>query len=211
MTTPVESAISTRRLLIYAAITLLITTIILFLLIFAGIFDPKPIGRLSIHEDLERRETVDDTFLTFIPHRASSSDYSVRLTASWIGGNSDIGYGLAIGDGLSNAVVAVSPTGYATIAKIPLESEIDDSGRKGSLEPRHEIPWRTWTHVKMGSNSNELWLDIVDSELVAVRINRELLWEGNMPLTGNIIGLWAESYGGTADIEFSSLELFQPS
>jgi hypothetical protein len=63
----------------------------------------------------------------------------------------------------------------------------------------------------MGSNSNELWLDIEDSELVAVRINRELLWEGNLPLTGNKIGLWAESYGGTADIEFNSIELFQRS
>ena len=91
MTTPVDSAFAARSLLIYAAITLVITTIILFFLIFAGTFDPKPIGRLSIHEDLERQESVDDTFLTYIPHRASTNDYSVRLTASWISGNSDIG------------------------------------------------------------------------------------------------------------------------
>jgi hypothetical protein len=211
MTTPVESAFAARRFLIYAAITLLIATIILFLLIFAGIFDPKPIGRLSIRDDLERRESVEDTFLTFIPHRASSNDYSIRLTASWIGGNPDIGYGLAIGDGLSNAVVAVSPTGYATITELPLEGDIGDSGRKGNLEPRPEIPWRTWPHVKIGSSSNEIWLDIEDSEVVAVRINRELLWEGNLPLTGNKIGLWAESYDGPAVIEFYSIELFQPS
>jgi hypothetical protein len=47
-----------------------------------------------------------------------------------------------------------------------------------------------------------------DHRLVAVRINRELLWRGNEPLAGVAIGLWAESYGGPAVVEFQLVEQF---
>jgi hypothetical protein len=60
----------------------------------------------------------------------------------------------------------------------------------------------------MGNSANELWLDIEGDELTAVRTNRELLWQGSLSVPGKGIGLWVESYGGPAKIDFSSLELF---
>jgi hypothetical protein len=209
MISPIESPLSARKLFVVIAIVFSLIIFVIFLLTSTGVFDPRPIGPLSADDNLRLRVTVEDTYLSTVPHQPSSNEFSVRLKASWVRGDADSGYGLAIGDGPRNVIVALSPTGYTTITKRPAEGEISHNDGSGIADQKPEIPWRIWPHVKTGTHSNEIWLDIVDQNLVTVRINRELLWEGSLLLPGTNISLWAQSFGETADIEFTAIELFQ--
>ncbi|HSG18641.1 MAG TPA: hypothetical protein VLE70_20265 [Anaerolineae bacterium] len=166
-------------------------------LISAGVFDPKPIGDPIDTLPLAPLEVnAGQVRLNWLALSVPDTDHSLRLEAALIEGEVDSAYGLVIGDESENLLVAISPVGYVTILI------------NSNLEERPIIPWRTWPHVAMGNSANELWLDIEGDELTAVRTNRELLWQGSLSVPGKGIGLWVESYGGPAKIDFSSLELF---
>ena len=55
----------------------------------------------------------------------------------------------------------------------------------------------------------EIWID-VQGEKITVRINRELLWQGNYDLPNRKLGLFAENFGETAVYTFPVLEIFAP-
>ena len=173
---------------------LLAAAVFLIILIASGVFDPKPIG--------ERQTTLPATSLTvdkpgqtiiWLDERLPSGDFSVRGTAVYQSGSLDSGVGLALGDENSQLIVAISPLGYALVQQ-------DDTA---------VLPWQPWPHVRLEENPNEIWID-VQGEEITVRINRELLWQGNRSMPTRNLGLFGENFGETAAYTFSTLEIFTP-
>lgn len=208
MTQHEKSHGSPQRILIGVALLLLIITLLAIGLISAGVFDPRPLGRLSYRDELNRQVAVVDEHQEQLLERPSSDEFSVRLGAALSSGNSDIGFGLKIGDTLSSIIVAVSPLGYVTIMEHLVPDKALETDSQGFDDPEHLLPWQTWPHVEDGTTSNEIWVDIKDSKLVSVRINRELLWTGALPLDGTDIEFWAESYDAPAVIDLDYIELY---
>lgn len=123
------------------------------------------------------------------------------MTAAWQEGELDTGYGLAIGDEEDFIVIAVSPLGYVTISNGSWEN-----GQPKLSNPI--VPWRTWPHVRLEQERNEIWVDIQERKITSVRINRELLWQGEVAAKGQQVGLWTQSFGGSTEIDFQLLESF---
>lgn len=166
-------------------------------LISAGVFDPKPNGRHLATIPLPHAEVgSQDRRLIWLQQSAPGVNYSLRLTAALASGELDSAYGLALGDETRHLVAAISPTGYVSI------------WHQDGQDQDHIIPWRTWPHVRPELGANELWLDVQDRRLTAIRTNREILWQGQRPLEGERIGLWAESFAGPATVDFQQLEIF---
>jgi hypothetical protein len=212
------------------AVLLLVSALATIALIAGGVFDPKPVGRLSWSQALEPQIIPGGwRQLTWLAQPLAKEPYSLRLTAAYQSGDMDMGYGLVIGHDAHYLGVAVSPLGYVTIWR-------EDTVHKGSDEnnsspspppssffllpssffllpspflllPSSLLPWQPWPHVRLASEPNEIWLDVVDGRLTA-RINREWLWSGEVgPLEGQI-GLWAESFGAAAVIDYQAIQLF---
>jgi hypothetical protein len=127
--------------------------------------------------------------------------YSVRLTAAYAGGETDSGYGLAVGNNEAALVVAVSPLGEAAVWQTVA----------GEDEPRYLLPWQPWPHVQQGIAPNEIWLDVAEDDdlmRVTARINRELLWEGEVERLYSGAALWLGSFGGPVTVDFQTLDWF---
>lgn len=171
-------------------------------LISAGVFDPKPLGTVRDEYSLNPLEIQgNDQELNWIEGQFQSNVLTVRLTASKLRGETDVAYGLALGDEDNFLVVAVSPLGYYSIWR--------GSNLAGQLEKIQGIkPWQTWPHVRLDNNSNEIWIDIQKDQITSIRINREILWQEPIPIQDGDIGLWAQSFGGPAEIEFQKMEIF---
>ncbi len=181
----------------WSIVLVFVAAILIIGLISAGVFDPKPVGELTSTLALEPIDLdAGEVQLEWLPQAAPPTDHTLRLTAALTEGEVDSAYGLLIGDETQNIVVAVSPTGYVSIWR-------HDGHERATI-----MPWRTWPHIAQDFETNELWLDIEGSTLTGVRINRELLWQGALPAAGQRIGLWAETYGRPARIDFELLESF---
>lgn len=193
-----------RKLFILTALVMLLIALIALFIISIGLFDPKPLGQLTIRKEFDQSIRIVDDYLLPLPGEYSSSKYTVRLSAAWNSGDHDVGYGLQLGDEAEGTIVAVSPLGYVTLQN----NRAPASGGLSFQDADHLIPWQTWPHVNEGNQANEIWIDIEDSHLTSVRINRELLWNGAAPLTGDGIYFWAESYGEPGVVTIASYELF---
>jgi hypothetical protein len=194
-----------RRILLPAAAALGLLTLLLVAVIATGAFDPQPAGPQTL--DLSLGETVIATqdeqlvWLEAIEATAAQQATTWQLTAAFTGGNPDMGYGLALGDAGRALVVAASPLGYAVIW------ERDAAGNTLATH----LPWQTWPHVRTGQSVNELWVDVVpgdETDQVAVRLNRELLWQGTVAPLGGSAGLWAVSFGDESAVTFQRLLRF---
>jgi hypothetical protein len=171
--------------------------VIMIILISAGAFDPRPIGELISSEPLHQVEVGEDgQRLIWLDLAAPGNDYTLRLTAALASGEDDSAYGLALGSDSSYLVAAFSPVGYVAFWQ-------QDDGSQEKI-----VPWRTWPHVHPGTQSNELWLDVQEGRVTGIRTNGEILWQGDRPLAGGRIGLWAESFGQPASFDFQMLEVF---
>ena len=173
---------------------LLATAVFLIILIASGVFDPKPVGELQ--------KTLPATTLAveqpgqaikWLDVPLPDGDFSVRGTAVFQSGNLDSGVGLALGDADDALVVAVSPLGYVLVQQA-------DEGL---------LPWQPWPHVNFEDAPNEIWIDVRGTE-VTVRLNRELLWQGEHSLSTRSFGLFGERFEETAVYTFPTLELFWP-
>ena len=180
-----------------SAVLLMAGSVLAIALISAGVFDPQPIGEESGRWALETVELAPGAReIMWLEERHLPASYTVRLRASFIEGNPDAGYGLALGQEEAFLATAVSPTGYVTIWR-------ETSGSK-----REEIiPWQTWPHVAPGSDDNEIQIDVGEDN-VTIRINRELLWQGQMSMAGDRVALYGESFATGASIQFQELRLF---
>ena len=132
----------------------------------------------------------------------------MRLRAKPSGGETDIGYGLVVGDDDLYLLVALSPLGYLTVRYVSDTDEANSGDATRQQSKESGLPWQTWPHIRTGEQSNEIWLDVNDGAVSGVRINRELLQTEDFPLRGNQIGLWVESFGDSAEIDFAEMELF---
>jgi hypothetical protein len=185
------------RWLNWSAVLIFAGAVIMIALISAGVFDPKPIGRLQETLSLAQLDVARQTSrLEWLDRQAPAPDYTLRLSAALLDGEVDSAYGLALGDDARYLVAAFSPTGYVAVWQ-----------RKGDHRDKI-VPWRTWPHVRPEFQANELWLDVEDGNLTGIRTNREILWQGEQPLGGQRIGLWAETFAGPASFDFQELEIF---
>ncbi len=167
----------------------------------AGIFDPKPLGDLFESYQLERKEiATEERSLTWLNQSAPAGDFSLRLTGAWLSGEQDIGYGLVIGDPDRYLVIAVSPLGYLSVWIETLNNEAPTSEKL--------ISWRTWPHIGLAKDQNEIWIDVQDGTITKVWINRELLNLDPTELPGRGLGYWLSSYGEPATVNFDSLKVY---
>jgi hypothetical protein len=190
------------RWLSIIAVTLLFVIVGGIGLISAGVFDPKPLGTAKFEYPLNPKKIQGNAQeLNWIEHQFPSEIYTVRLTASKLAGETDVAYGLALGEEGNFLVVAISPLGYYSIWR-----GSDDSGQPE--KSRVVEPWQTWPHIRVGDNSNEIWLDVQNDRITSIRINREVLAQEPLSIQGGGIGLWAQSFGEQAEIDFQKLEIF---
>lgn len=189
-------------IVVIASIALLVLVLLFVGLILGGVFDPKPLGELKFRDELDRQVAVDDVYQEPLLQIPSSGPSSVRMGARWISGNPDIGYGLKLGNGERSVVIAVSPLGYVTI----MEGG-KDAANTGNQT--HTLPWQAWPHVSKTNEGNEIWVDVEDSNLTTVRINRELLWTGQLPLADSDVEFWAQSFGEPSIVNLEFIEQFQ--
>ncbi len=174
-------------------------TAVIILLILSGVFDPKPVGALVGERPLFPQIIAPEApRLTWLEEPVPTGSYTVRLTAAQEEGQGmDIGYGLVLGDDDTHVAVAVSPLGYVSVWQ-----------QKGD-EMDVIFPWQPWPHVGRGSAPNEIWVDVADAGQVAIRINREFLWEGEIDRPSGQIGVIGESFGETTVVDYRSLEIFE--
>jgi hypothetical protein len=168
-------------------------------LILSGVFDPKPIGapvwssqpgQMRTEANIRSVQWIEESPALPITH-------TLRLTAAHLDGEVDSSYGLVVGEREDPLIVALSPLGYVTI----------EHGGAAVL------PWQTWPHVKTGGQPNEIWLDVRPlgtTSQITIRVNRELLWSGEIAFSGSEVGLLLESFGEPTTADFSHLELFAP-
>lgn len=188
----------------FTAVLILSVLMLGIILISAGIFDPKPLGTknqsivpglLSITAGQEKSE--------LIPAVPYHDTFSLRLTASLKEGEQDSGYGLIVGPSEDHIGVAISPLGYLTLWQVTTASVSTNNNKQ-------IIPWRTWPHIRQGTQENEIWLDIKDRHLIRILVNREILWEGEIPIQGKAVFVWGASFGEAAIFDFSKLDVYFP-
>jgi hypothetical protein len=176
-------------------------TAVILMFISAGVNDPKPMGDLVVERPLFPQLVAPQSPpVTWLDEPILDGNYSVRLTAAQEAGDTgqgmDIGYGLVLGNDDNYLAVAVSPLGYLSV------------WQEMAQETETILPWQTWPHVARNVAVNEIWLDMDSTNQLTIRINRELLWQGEIvPVTGKI-GVIGESLGETAVVDFQLLEIF---
>jgi hypothetical protein len=207
------------RWLRWTAVLLLIAAVIAISLTAAGTFDPRPNGTEQ-WQRLLPAETIPahSRRLVWLDQPLPDQAYSVRLTAAYRSGELDIGYGLVLGTNNEYLAAAVSPLGYvaiwqATSKQLPLNSNRSQPSAFRIQNSAFIIPWQPWPHVRTGAGANELWIDVDRSgdstyERITVRSNREWLWSGEVEMLEGQIGLWVESFGEAAVVNFQRLQLF---
>ena len=154
---------------------LLAAAVFLIILIATGVFDPKPVGeRQTILPVASLTVNQPGQTIHWLEAPLPAGDFSVRGTAVFHSGSPDSGAGLA----LDEFVVAVSPLGYVLVQQAD--------------EPA--LAWQPWPHVQLNDPPNEIWLDRRGNQLT-VRLNRELLWQGQVELKQRRLGLFGENFG----------------
>lgn len=193
---------SSSRRVLQGAAALGIVAIGLVALMAGGAFDPRPLGPL-VAATTPGTHTLDGRGEMLLPQGdplpPDSPAYSLRLTAAHVAGEIDSGYGLALGGEEWALIVAVSPAGYVAIWEAVNGSE-----------PVYRLPWQTWPHVR-GGEANEIWLDVARAgggATVTARVNRELLWRGEIEEVSDGASLWLGSFGGPVTVDFTTVEWF---
>lgn len=186
------------RSLPWLALLLLAALVIGAALISAGVFDPPVNGVMVGERPLPIPTTLasDRPFLIWLDGALPATNYTLRLTAVHKSGEPDVGYGLRLGDDSNSVTVLVSSLGYVAV-------------RVGETAV---VPWQPWPHVHTGAEPNEIWLNVggVEGEgCVSVRVNRELLWAGEVGELAGQMALVGENYGGgeTAVVQWVKLEV----
>jgi hypothetical protein len=186
----------TWRVLGLAAVGLLLGAMLGIALISAGVFDPRPLGDLQLQVTPgERAAPAGEQHIAWQQIAVREGPFSARLSGAYAGGERDIGYGLALGNNERHLIVAVSPLAYVSVW---------EDGAAGQMQ---HMPWQTWPHVRGGRETNEIQVDLRGGD-VAVRLNRERLWQGTWRSQGHGVGLYTESFGGPGQIFFRDLELY---
>lgn len=179
-----------------AAVMLLLLSVATIATISAGIVDPGPAGSPVARHTLGSRQIEAGEERRIWIAGVPAGAYTVRLTAAHGGGEPDSGYGLILGNDDSYFVAALSPLGYAAVWE-----------QQGEVREMR-LPWQPWPHVETGTTSNEIQVDVT-GEAVTVRINRELLWEGRSSLPDPSAGIFLQSFGQAATVDFRAISFYR--
>ena len=179
-----------------SGVVLGITAVTLIIFIASGLFDPHPVGELQWQRPLSTQTIpAQSEQIIWLDETIPPNDFSVQLTAAQQSGELDSGYGLALGNDDHAFIIMVTPTGYV-------------SSQWSALDPRPSpLTPQSWPHVRLDGQANEIWLDAVGG-MATIRINRELLWQGDIGELEGQIGLYGVSWGTTAVVDFQQLTLF---
>ncbi|GAB4278009.1 MAG: hypothetical protein Kow0080_29390 [Candidatus Promineifilaceae bacterium] len=170
----------------------LITFLFLIILIQQGVFDPKPIGQPIYTQAINSTLTAEaySTNIQWLPVSLPKGAYTIMLTANWQEGDNFSAYGMVVGSDDAYTAVLVSPLGYTAVTQ----------------NQKQLLPFQPWPHIKTGHATNEIWLDVTGSQM-RIRLNKELLWSGDVaPPDGNV-GLVATAFAETAVFRFQHLAI----
>jgi hypothetical protein len=194
------------RWLQFGGVVMGVTAVLLISLITSGMFDPKPVGELAqTWPPLTLTIPAQEEQITWLPELLPASNFSLHTTLTYQSGEPDGGAGIVLATDCANIIIVLSPLGYATIQQQPLPAV--------HCPLLTDFPWQPWPHVRTGTQANQIWANIEDGQM-QVRINRELLWAGEMTFKPERIGIYGESWGtdaasATAVYHFSQIQLFQ--
>lgn len=164
--------------------------VVFILLIWAGVFDPQPVGTAVWQQTLPSQTIpAGSRQIVWLDRPIPPGDYTVRVTAVWQSGEQDITYGLLLGTDERHLAMELSPLGYLSLTAF--------SPRSSLLAP---LPLQPWPHVRPGDAPNEIWVDVENGRFT-IRINRELLWQGEVGELDGTIGWVGQSFGETAVIQ----------
>jgi hypothetical protein len=183
--------------LAWTAVFLPVLAAAAIVLIGAGVFDPRPVGQPAHSLSLAAAHVpAESAGIRWLAAPAPAlSGYTARLLAAHQRGEPDTAYGLALGRERHVFVAAVSPLGYVAVWE-----EHDGI-------TLYHLPWQMWPHVKSGSQPNEIRIDNQAGQ-ITVRINGERLWRGEVALCDEAPGLFSQSFGDAAVIDFRALYFF---
>ena len=180
------------------ALLLTVTAVTLLILILSGTFDPKPIGQ-PVWTAEPRQITVPANESKIVWLRPlPPTNFSVRLTAVHQSGSPDSAIGLILGSDRQNTRITISPLGYAAVIPSPPHP----------LPSSPPPPPAPSPHVRNGTYPNEIWVDVTN-DLMTVRVNRELLWSGNIGELKGELGVWGESFGDTAVYQLPQIVVYE--
>jgi hypothetical protein len=185
-----------------ALVAVLVLAILGIILVSSGVVDPKPTGgylaSIALTPlDLEPGESR----ISWLPEPSLGDLDTIRLHASLRAGSLDSAYGLAIGDRTDSIIITVSPTGYLAV-------ERRLAADRSQPKTMQILGWQPWPHVRKHMDQNEIWVEIVDDDITTIRINRELLWNQEIPVKGSKVGLFGQSFSESAMIEFQTMEYY---
>lgn len=190
---------STGRRINYAAVLILIFTILSIGMIAIGFNDPASRRQLQIRSQPTTLVIPGgDQKIQWMADDFSGPISAIRLSGAYEKGEEDSAYGIALDLGDHHLLVAVSPLGYLAI----IERWEDLAG----YQEIFHLKWQTWPHVQYLREANEFWIE-VEGNQINVRLNREQLWSGNLLSEIQGIGLFGESYGQEVTIKFNALEV----
>ncbi|MCB0034421.1 MAG: hypothetical protein KDE51_10400 [Anaerolineales bacterium] len=179
--------------------------LVLFLWVAAGYFlilkiwiDPQPRGRLQVERPLSLLEVpAHSQQILWLDDSLPAAAYTVILTAALGQGELDSHYGLALGEEAHYLEITISPLGYAAVTEVV-------AGERLAVQIMAPFP-----HVQGGAAVNEIWVTVDAPTAVTVRLNREILWQGEIEMpTGASAALVGQSHGAAAEVDFQRLQLF---
>ena len=182
------------RLLGLAAVGVLVLAIGGILLMSAGIFDPIPATLPTAPLPLSPMTlTTTEPRLVWLAEADPSAPLDARLTVAGNAGSPDVAYALLLGNPVTFLAVILSPAGYTSIS-------LHEKGRQIDI-----LPAQTWPHIHPGSELNEIQFTRQD-QTITVRLNRETLWSGRVPLTETCLGISGQTFAPPTTIDFISLQ-----
>ena len=134
---------------------------------------------------------------TWVTDEIIDPPFTIRMSGSYQSGEKDSGYGLVLDLGSHDLVTAVSPLGYLAV--------FERWDNNGDIQNVYHLNWQTWPHIHNNTEANEFWIN-VDGDQIAVRLNREHLWSGEINSAVQAVGLYGESFGKQADVNFNLIE-----
>jgi hypothetical protein len=185
----------------WAAVGLSVTAVTLLTLILSGLFDPQPIGQPVWTAEPRQITIPADGNKTVWLRPLPQTNFSVRLTAVHQSGSPDSAIGLILGSDQQNTRITISPLGYAAV----ISSSPHQAKQIPGTSPHPASPF---PHVRRGTAPNEIWVDVVDDQMT-VRVNRELLWSGDVGELNGELGVWGESFGDTADYHLPQIVVYE--
>ena len=63
--------------------------------------------------------------------------------------------------------------------------------------------------ILIGTDQNEIWLDVENNLVTAIRINQELLNTGPVSVPDRAIGIWLKTFGDPAEVRFDRVQIFE--